>query len=572
MAKVNVNKNKSISGGTLYSTDTTHTLATAHDIYDEKRECYVEDYDFGVRTINGSAPDANGNFNLPEPPTPVTDVVKYTSQNLSDAQKKVARQNIGADDFLPLTGGRMKTSGDKTGDIYTMDLTPNVPEGSHIDHSVGSSWHQYQSMYTNQLQGGIANLYGTGFSEGSWPQLTFYTDGGIYRTSESTNEDRTGNIKEYNTKLYDTGHAFNIRNRQCGLYIASPDVHAHSYDKDRVSGSKYYDTIDGKKVYLDDAAYPDKDEVKYYNTVTIDSSKLKYTSSGALDYEATREALNDFLRDYNDINIDIRKGEIKMNKLWSIGNSVTSIGNGAYDSETLRINGPSTIVYTDKLDLKSCSLIMEHSEEAMFSGDKTFSKDSDFQNNSIFRVGGTSTVTLSHNANVSNGLIVTFIAASSNVTIHYEKQGGTFKDMKLPQHTGVTFVHTGYGSYQGWAPLGGTGGVQTVNGTAPDANGNVNTPNTTYSAGTGINISGTQISNSGVRSITQNGSTITVNTGGTTSTITIPESGKIDNISINNKNVTISNKTASLPIVTITAWNESSDSTTTFSFVGQKNS
>lgn len=136
-------------------------------------------------------------------------------------------------------------------------------------------------------------------------------------------------------------------------------------------------------------------------------------------------------------------------------------------------------------------------------------------------------------------------------------------------------------------------GVQTVNGVAPDSEGNVNTPNTTYTAGTnvqisasnvisatnttytageGINVSGSKISNSGVRSLTQNGSVITVNTGGSTSTITIPESGKIDNISINNKNVTISNKTAQLPVVTITAWDESSDNTTTFSFVGQKNS
>lgn len=136
-------------------------------------------------------------------------------------------------------------------------------------------------------------------------------------------------------------------------------------------------------------------------------------------------------------------------------------------------------------------------------------------------------------------------------------------------------------------------GVQTVNGVAPDSNGNVNTLNTTYTAGTnvqisannvisatdttytageGINISGSKVSNSGVRSLTQNGSVITVNTGGNTSTITIPESGKIDNISINNKNVTISNKTAQLPVVTITAWDESSDNTTTFSFVGQKNS
>lgn len=50
--------------------------------------------------------------------------------------------------------------------------------------------------------------------------------------------------------------------------------------------------------------------------------------------------------------------------------------------------------------------------------------------------------------------------------------------------------------------------------------------NTTYSAGTGISLSGTTFSNSGVRSITQdstNGHKLTINTGGTETTITIPD-------------------------------------------------
>lgn len=114
-------------------------------------------------------------------------------------------------------------------------------------------------------------------------------------------------------------------------------------------------------------------------------------------------------------------------------------------------------------------------------------------------------------------------------------------------------------------------GVQTVNGVSPDVNGNVNTPDTTYTPGAGINISGTEISNSGVRSISQNGSVITVNTGGSTSTITIPESGKIDNISFNGSNLTISNKTVTLPAITLEAWDTASDNKTTFTIVGQKN-
>ena len=59
------------------------------------------------------------------------------------------------------------------------------------------------------------------------------------------------------------------------------------------------------------------------------------------------------------------------------------------------------------------------------------------------------------------------------------------------------------------------------------SNAYVNVPwtdnNTTYSAGTGISLSGTAFSNSGVRSVTAGSSSnqLSVNTGGTTSTITI---------------------------------------------------
>lgn len=59
--------------------------------------------------------------------------------------------------------------------------------------------------------------------------------------------------------------------------------------------------------------------------------------------------------------------------------------------------------------------------------------------------------------------------------------------------------------------------LKLVNGTPTWASDN----NTTYSAGTGISLSGTTFSNSGVRSVTGSNATLTVNTGGTSSTITI---------------------------------------------------
>lgn len=59
--------------------------------------------------------------------------------------------------------------------------------------------------------------------------------------------------------------------------------------------------------------------------------------------------------------------------------------------------------------------------------------------------------------------------------------------------------------------------LKLVNGTPTWAADN----NTTYAAGTGISLSGTTFSNSGVRSVTGSNATLTVNTGGTSSTITI---------------------------------------------------
>lgn len=62
-----VNKNKQISGGALFSTDSDHILTTADQIYDEQRGCYVNEYDFSgnVKSVNGELPDQNGNIKLP---------------------------------------------------------------------------------------------------------------------------------------------------------------------------------------------------------------------------------------------------------------------------------------------------------------------------------------------------------------------------------------------------------------------------------------------------------------------------------------------------------------------------
>ena len=65
--------------------------------------------------------------------------------------------------------------------------------------------------------------------------------------------------------------------------------------------------------------------------------------------------------------------------------------------------------------------------------------------------------------------------------------------------------------------------IKTINGTSILGSGNITTPNTTYSAGTGISLSGTTFSNSGVRSITTGGSngTISVNTNGTSADVAV---------------------------------------------------
>lgn len=65
-------------------------------------------------------------------------------------------------------------------------------------------------------------------------------------------------------------------------------------------------------------------------------------------------------------------------------------------------------------------------------------------------------------------------------------------------------------------------GTITINGTSTDMYAPTNT-NTTYSAGTGISLSGTTFSNSGVRSISTGSSngTISVNTNGSTANVAV---------------------------------------------------
>ena len=64
MSNININKAKQLAGGALYSSDQEHVVTTADQVYDEQRQCYVNEYDFegSVKSVNGELPDSNGNI------------------------------------------------------------------------------------------------------------------------------------------------------------------------------------------------------------------------------------------------------------------------------------------------------------------------------------------------------------------------------------------------------------------------------------------------------------------------------------------------------------------------------
>ena len=112
------------------------------------------------------------------------------------------------------------------------------------------------------------------------------------------------------------------------------------------------------------------------------------------------------------------------------------------------------------------------------------------------------------------------LAAGSNITLTPDATN----DKITIAAKDTTYTFTNKAATLSW---GTTSTIATVGGTDitvkmpsnPDTN-------TTYTAGTGISLSGTQFSNSGVRSIVQDGTDghkLTINTGGTTATITIPD-------------------------------------------------
>lgn len=79
-----VNKNKQISGGALFSTDSDHILTTADQIYDEQRGCYVNEYDFSgnVKSVNGELPDQNGNINIEDKIRTVNGISPDSNKNV----------------------------------------------------------------------------------------------------------------------------------------------------------------------------------------------------------------------------------------------------------------------------------------------------------------------------------------------------------------------------------------------------------------------------------------------------------------------------------------------------------
>lgn len=112
------------------------------------------------------------------------------------------------------------------------------------------------------------------------------------------------------------------------------------------------------------------------------------------------------------------------------------------------------------------------------------------------------------------------IAAGSNITLTPDATN----DKITIAAKDTTYTFTNKAATLSW---GTTSTIATVGGTDITVKMPANPDtNTTYSAGTGISLSGTTFSNSGVRSITQDGTDghkLTIDTSGTTATITIPD-------------------------------------------------
>lgn len=620
MAK-SITRNKSISGGTLYSTDSDHILATAHDVFDEKRQCYVEDYDFGVKTVNNTAPDTNGNVNITIPsqvqanwtetntsaksyiqnkptlakvatsgsytdlsnkPTIPAEQIQsdwnQTSTNSKDYIKNkptlanvatsgsyndltdkptipsgqqqvdwnatsgvtsiknkpnlatVATSGSYSDlkdkpslNYLPLTGGTMVNEGSgKDGTIKTQAVLPAIDKGAveantHISKNLGSNEFQYASIYSNVLAAGHSQIWGSNFYEGSWPQLDFFCNDGYYKTAKSTNEDRATPSKGYDSKIYDNGSALNFKNRNSSIKLSHPDIKSHHYDKDRASGSKFYDLAadNETRMYLDDKKYfPDGYELAYYETNKIDPTKYIYNSDGSLNYEATREALSPFLNNYSHMDINSAFGSISMEKIWSIGNDVTYIATPAYNPSNLRISVENELsISCEELVVKPAGVSVSYSENAFLKTNTIFNEDSDFKSNCVFFVNNenseATTITLNHvEHKISSGRIATFVSGVVT-TIKYQNiktTSGSYETLELPKGSSITFIHSDYGTVQGWYPIGGVG-------------------------------------NGGVKNISSCGVNIEPDTNGT----------------------------VTLNTITLKAWDTSSDSTTTFTIVGKKN-
>ena len=141
----------------------------------------------------------------------------------------------------------------------------------------------------------------------------------------------------------------------------------------------------------------------------------------------------------------------------------------------------------------------------------------------------TDTVTLVAGDNVT----LTPDATNDKITISATDTNTTYSAGAGISLSGTTFSNSGVRSVKQNTSDGhkleiNTGGT-TATITIPDSD-------TKYSAGTGISLSGTTFSNSGVRSITQDksdGHKLTINTGGTTATITIPDSDTTYSFSAN---------------------------------------
>lgn len=389
-----INKNKQISGGSLYSTDSDHILTTADQIYDEQKGCYVSEYDFSgnIKSVNNQFPDQNGNIKLP-----IYYFYKNSGETVYRCLDGLTDADLTTQELQNLYSQIINYAPNEVNNTYFFNsripLTVRVV-GRDTVQFIGANQDLYRENALNYIQ---INLNASGEITGNEITLPYIkslqiSNNNLVVETNTTTENLPLPVVQANWAQQDSNKSDFIQNKPLQYYIILGDNNTewtvatyppvdNPFQRLKMDLNTYVDSNnlnlnlqrinigDGTGRMVHPITYTYYQSTYYFSLITGDNSvpsenlyylKIKCNNQGIFQYvENTRlnlEAGNNVEINNGRINVDLNSTEIKSNKVEAI----------TEENKESTTNYPSVKALVNYIDKDKTEAVLEATDLSTF--------------------------------------------------------------------------------------------------------------------------------------------------------------------------------------------------------------